>query len=127
MNKAQNKGEVPPGELKSAKLIKLIEMKEKSNVATPLGNEKAIATPTLIQVKDQMKVKEKTKEIKEENYLPFSLHYDLFVPPSHYIIKRETQMIFQLIEKDVIELEKNLKSEFIGIFNKFYHFILLKR
>ena len=119
MNKAQNKGEVPPGELKSAKLIKLIEMKEKSNVATPLGNEKAIATP--IQVKDQMKVvREKTKEIKEENYLPFSLHYDLFVPPSHYIIKRETQMIFQLIQKDVIELEKNLKSEFIGIFNKFY-------
>lgn len=117
MNKAQNKGEVPPGEGKSAKLIKLIEMKEKSNVATPLGNEKAIATP--IQVKDQIKIKEKTKEIKEENYLPFSLHYDLFVPPSHYIIKRETQMIFQLIEKDVIELEKNLKSEFIGNFNKF--------
>lgn len=59
------------------------------------------------------------KKTKEENYLPFTLHADNFIPPSHYIIKRETQAIFQVIEKDMIELERKIKGEFISFYYNF--------
>lgn len=54
------------------------------------------------------------KNTKEETFLPFTLHYDLFIFPAHYIIKKETQMIFQIIEKEAIELEKSIKEECIS-------------
>lgn len=57
--------------------------------------------------------KEPFHKRKEENYLPFTTHLDFFITPSHYIIKKEAHLIFQTIEKAVIELEKRIKNSFI--------------
>ena len=83
--------------------IQLIETKEK-NVILP--------TPTPFEEKQTARSIEK----KKENLLPFSLHADIFIPPTHYIIKKETQSFFLNLEKDVIELERHIKKEYIGKF-----------
>lgn len=53
------------------------------------------------------------KKIKPDHFLPFTYHNDLFIFPAHFIIKKETSIISQLIENEAIELEKEVKKQLI--------------
>lgn len=55
------------------------------------------------------------KKIKYEDLLPYTVHPNILILPNFWVINRESQQIYQLIEKKLIKGEKEIKNNFISL------------
>ena len=54
------------------------------------------------------------KKIKYDDLLPYTVHPNILILPNFWVINRESQQIYQLIEKKLIKGEKEIKRKIIS-------------
>lgn len=59
--------------------------------------------------------KSPSKKFKDETFLPFTMHSQYFILPSNWMIKNESQQIYQNIEKKLIQEELRIKTKMVTI------------